>query len=124
MTSPTTSESERPAVAIAVANARRACNALYLEVPAVVAEDVQRKVEAAFQAYVALAPRWIPVAEQMPPDNSDSLAVISDEGFVSVHIVFYGTRYGGPGWWYAADGLPVGQSVTHWMPLPSPPEKT
>lgn len=63
------------------------------------------------EASEILRKRWIPVAEQLP----------SEDGFT---LIF--TAHGNPGvcyftngWWggYDKDG------ITHWMPLPEPPEE-
>jgi len=58
-------------------------------------------------------PAWIPVSERLPEDKLDVLAVSRGGLIISCFIDEYKM-------WYApcADRL----NVTHWMPLPTPPE--
>ena len=55
---------------------------------------------------------WIPVGERLPEDSNPVLVVVP-AGFVSTS--FYRRSNGT---WHTWDG------ITHWRPLPSPPEVT
>ena len=60
--------------------------------------------------------RWIPVSERLPGDR-DWVIVAGEYGGVS--IAQMNIKWG----WNGADGETDGD-VTHWMPLPEPPEDT
>ena len=68
-------------------------------------------------------PRWIPVTERMPEDNTEVLAyygfVLDGEmsGCRFMGVVKYFTINANPHWQHEVLGL----TVTHWMPLPQPP---
>jgi hypothetical protein len=53
--------------------------------------------------------QWIPVDERLPPEETRLLAYDGDKVFES--------EYWNGNWEWCAD-------VTHWMPLPEPPEVT
>ena len=57
--------------------------------------------------------RWIPVTERLPEENYNCL--VCDDGFVEEG---YRNMVGG---WYDFHGDRL-KFVTHWMPLPQPPE--
>ena len=62
--------------------------------------------------------RWIPVSERLPEVNEDVFTVVYDtnDGSTSVSAL----KHHGDGVWFIWDkGYYV---VTHWMPLPKPPE--
>lgn len=63
----------------------------------------------------ALAAAWVPCAERMPEDGVEVLVAV----WPSVYIA---EREDGE--WWAIDRMPsaIG-GVTHWMPLPEPPQK-
>jgi hypothetical protein len=61
--------------------------------------------------YLAAAPQWISVKDRLPEDASDVLIVWVD----GVSIACYDD-----GWNKIGTML---RSVTHWMPLPNPPEE-
>lgn len=69
-------------------------------------------------------PRWIPVEERLPEYGVRVLATDMYEGDDYTGIWTReedkddadGCWYDDPGWWHASD------DVTHWMPLPAPPE--
>lgn len=61
-------------------------------------------------------PRWVPVEERLPEDGAEVLAW-SQFGFAYVDLWIDGA--------WKIDGLVNGENevVTHWMPLPKPPEE-
>lgn len=72
---------------------------------------------------VAGAPGWIACAERMPPDGDEVVAAWPDtgdpyKGYGCVSTAVYSQRCG----WTDGDGLTLRQDVTHWMPLPPPPD--
>ena len=90
-------------------------------------EELQQQVEhyhgcmnewfEAAQEYKAEMPRWIPVTERLPEDTTEVL-VCSGIFAPFTEVAFY------DGLWYSAwDGETEIESVTHWMPLPEPPEE-
>ena len=60
--------------------------------------------------------RWIPCTEQMPKDNEYVLVYCSADGFYNIDCLYDGS------WLEAADYYEEDVIVTHWMPLPEPPE--
>ena len=70
-------------------------------------------------------PRWIPVTERLPEDGEMVVAIVNGEPRKNIRLIGayqMATYYRGEGWivelfpeWMEAD-------VTHWMPLPEPPE--
>jgi hypothetical protein len=67
--------------------------------------------------------RWIPVTESIPSDGMTVCVMACGTSTVG----FRSTRYEQFEWWTACeetkDFLPTEtSSVTHWMPLPAPPE--
>ena len=63
-------------------------------------------------------PRWISVEERLPEDYED-VVIIMRNGASSWYRVAY-REYGG---WSFGGGRRVTDEVTHWMPLPEPPEE-
>ena len=65
-------------------------------------------------------PRWIPVTERLPEDPMKKYIVFSPHPHGN--IVDVGRYLGADGWvlegWYLTQS-----AVTHWMPLPEPPEE-
>jgi hypothetical protein len=64
-------------------------------------------------------PRWIPVEERLPEEFATVLVVISTPS--GSHVSFM-SRHAQDGFWQHADGDIDEINVTHWMPLPEPPE--
>ena len=65
-----------------------------------------------------LLPRWIPVGERLPEASTEVLVAWSLPGGgqqVDAALIFDN------GMWAATVGHSIGR-VTHWMPLPEPPE--
>lgn len=59
--------------------------------------------------------RWIPVGEALPKPGTTALAVMR-WGRVGV------ATHTGSGTWWASEGDLYPVTVTHWRPLPAPPE--
>ena len=67
------------------------------------------------------AQRWIPVSERLPEDGETVFVIIHDgfERFENGNEVARLTYLGNGNWWSWGRERYV---VTHWMPLPNPPE--
>lgn len=63
------------------------------------------------------AQRWIPVSERLPKKDK-IVFVFTDCGETDFAYIGYTT-----GHWFT-NGMLLIQTVTHWMPLPEPPETT
>lgn len=76
----------------------------------------------AAQEYKAELPRWIPVTERLPKYGDWVLGIGPKKGY---HVCEYrGIShfvYGGDSPWFSANGRAI--TVTHWMPLPTPPKE-
>lgn len=78
--------------------------------------DTQRKAMAALaDSYKAEIPRWIPVSDRLP-ESGQRVIVCRKDGRVE-----QGVYLGVNGWWkvYGTNT----KSITHWMPMPAPPEE-
>ena len=68
----------------------------------------------------AQVPRWIPVEERLPEDPVQKVLIFVPH--THGNIVDVGRYLGADGWvlegWYLTQN-----AVTHWMPLPEPPEE-
>jgi hypothetical protein len=64
-------------------------------------------------------PRWISVEERLPSEHI-SVAVYIDEGAGRYWIQ---TAYLNGGKWRIPGEFVVDRNITHWMPLPEPPEE-
>ena len=62
---------------------------------------------------------WIPVEDRLPEEFATVLVVISTPS--GSHVSFM-SRHPQDGFWQHADGDIDEINVTHWMPLPEPPE--
>ena len=67
----------------------------------------------------SLRPRWIPVTERMPVEAKKVLCFLALSGGPMVETGYY---MGDEGWYYTGIEAPHHGIVTHWMPLPEPPE--
>lgn len=67
----------------------------------------------------AQPPRWIPVKERMPVEAKKVLCFLALSGGPMVETGYY---MGDEGWYYTGIEAPHHGIVTHWMPLPEPPE--
>ena len=72
-------------------------------------------------AELEAAQRWIPVSERLPEDGETVFVIIHDgfERFENGNEVARLTYLGNGNWWSWESERYV---VTHWMPLPQPPE--
>ena len=72
-------------------------------------------------AELEAAQRWIPVSERLPEDGETVFVIIHDgfERFENGNEVARLTYLGNGNWWSWGRERYV---VTHWMPLPNPPE--
>jgi hypothetical protein len=65
-------------------------------------------------------PRWISVEERLPEDEDRELtSVLGWNGVSAREVVFAPRERSGSQWSSAAGGH---EFITHWMPLPEPPE--
>lgn len=60
--------------------------------------------------------RWIPVTESLPDAEDLVIIAVQGEGDYSVQLGFVGEE----DLWFDFNDQPI--AVTHWMPLPEPPE--
>jgi len=73
------------------------------------AEDIGGEIVPLYRA-----PRWIPVSERLPEGEQRVLVWSQSNGLHLAYIDPWGQ-------WRDADENP-GKKITHWMPLPEPPE--
>lgn len=67
--------------------------------------------------------KWIPVTERLPEEGSEIL--VSRGGFIGSMMNVY--SYLGEDRWeddYGYFGTAEEEGITHWMPLPEPPERS
>ena len=64
--------------------------------------------------------RWVPVGQRLPKESANFLAVIIAEDALETPLVLH-LWYDGDGRWYDLRGDE--EKVTHWQPLPPPPEE-
>ena len=82
-------------------------------------ENIQRAVRRITE--LEAAQRWIPVGDRLPRSNKP-VQVYMPKLYMSVQTGFYDRYYGeDDDEWYEHWVAP--SEVTHWMPLPQPPEK-
>lgn len=61
--------------------------------------------------------RWVPVGERLPVDDIAVLFALRDRGGDDVWIGWHDRELG-----WVCDNGPMGERVTHWMPLPEAPK--
>lgn len=61
--------------------------------------------------------KWIRCEDMLPSDNNDVLVVVMDNGDSEIRIGFCNSDR-----WYSYTDDDKLANVTHWMPLPEPPE--
>ena len=72
------------------------------------------------QQLEAQVPRWISVEERLPEDEKDVAVIVKLRKGNWMYLTAFRMPYGG--WWInRGSGLDYAE-VTHWMPLPEPPE--
>jgi len=69
---------------------------------------------------LSTAGRWIPVSERLPEESHRVSAVTAERGLT---VAWIHRERTGDLVWVTLDDL-YGAEVTHWMPLPEPPEAT
>lgn len=78
------------------------------------AADLIEQQAAKIAELEAKVPRWIPVTEKIPPDQEEVLVLTRSKN---------GVRNVDKGYWAIDHFIHRGRAeVTHWMPLPEPPE--
>jgi hypothetical protein len=65
---------------------------------------------------------WQPI-ETAPKDGSVLLVCeVGLDSSMTYAVAFWGAQQDGVETWFGLDLLPLGYSLTHWMPLPEPPK--
>jgi len=88
---------------------------------------VQARIDAALcalKAHIAeleAAQRWIPVSERLPEDRVTILAAFNNREILTAKYYKYYEGFGSVENYWRIEGWHSG-NVTHWMPLPEPPE--
>ena len=89
-------------------------------------EELSHEIDidnAAMTAMDAAMPRWIPVTERLPEhEYGESTSVLT----VDLYGVMRVTYFDGGNWcWPSGEALTTMRvaPITHWMPLPEPPEE-
>lgn len=93
------------------------------------AAELINELEQRLAAAEAKLPRWIPVGDRLPKPGATILAVDNsgDMGVCTfVNAKFVGECFGfdaylNDGGWDCSPSKVIGEYVTHWMPLPEPP---
>ena len=62
---------------------------------------------------------WVSVKDRLPDTHKRALVAADFSGIADVDVAIYC----GDGMWESVSGLYPKFSVTHWMPLPEPPEE-
>lgn len=75
-------------------------------------------IEQAIAAWNRRASGWVACAERMPEDYAPVLVWTLD-----AHCPCRVGWWDGENWWRDGGGEKLYETVTHWMPLPAPPEK-
>lgn len=83
------------------------------------AADLIEQQAAKIAELEAKVPRWIPVTERLP-EIEQRVLVLDRHGNAMVRTLRYLTGEKEPS--FRPDGLVPRKHITHWMPLPEPPE--
>lgn len=67
--------------------------------------------------------KWIPVSERLPEDRATILAAFKNREILTATYYKHYEAFGGVENWWDIEGWHSG-NVTHWMPLPEPPNDT
>ena len=67
------------------------------------------------------AQRWIPVSERLPEDRATVLVAFKNREILTATYYGHYEGFGGVENYWDIEGWHSGE-VTHWMPLPQPPE--
>jgi hypothetical protein len=81
--------------------------------------DVALDAAEAISQLEAQQPRWISVGERLPENGQKIIAAFRDGGGLIVDQA----RYSNGEFDFASWAYVWGDNVTHWMPLPQPPEE-
>lgn len=95
------------------------------------ADCIARDIAALPAAEVEPVRRWIPCSEELPEKDGRYLVANDAVGVIGVKSFAVTKRFNGRGqerrdvWWYLDDEWAdqVATGITHWMPLPEPPEE-
>ena len=94
-------------------------------------ERIFEKFLSAFDAGYTLTPpnEWVSVEERLPEGNGEYIVTACDEGCPAGEGIWYDTvvvfaeYYDGCWTWNDGTEYDLTDIVTHWMPLPAPPDK-
>lgn len=68
--------------------------------------------------------QWIPVSERLPEIGETVLAFEPVDGVEPAQLQRRSAAFAADGWWDLQDEQPSRlHNVTHWMPLPNPPQE-
>ena len=87
----------------------------YLDVEIRCWEKVMKDALVYIQHLESPQPKWISVEERLP-EEKESVLVHYVDGWMPIAFLLDGK-------WYQSNGEMSWLSVTHWMPLPQPPEE-
>ena len=79
------------------------------------------QIEAALELIADLTPKWVSVDERLPEDEQDVFVYGIENGSPFWDATYYRQHSGEPPYW-GCTGFDHESEVTHWMPLPPPPE--
>ena len=86
--------------------------------------SLSNKANAKLQSRIAeleAAQRWIPVSERLPEDRATVLVAFKNREILTATYYKHYEGFGGVENYWHIEGWHSG-NVTHWMPLPQPPE--
>ncbi len=81
-----------------------------------IGKDLQRAYDDGYEQGKQDPMKWIPVTEMLPEQNTRVIGFMAWKGITAIEYQH--------GKWYSTDHLQSlpNEAVTHWMPLPEPPE--